>query len=730
MKKYLKIQSLIMLLVVLIAGFSISCGDDKDVPDPNKGGNLNAELKVAEEVLSFVNTTSDSAMIHITSNIAWRIDATAEWCRFSKYSGEGNDSVMVFVGENDQLNKRSAEIVISGLKEPVKIPVVQFGRDVEFLTFVGGEEVTNDTVDMDFESYIYNFTFLSNVPFSATLDPTAKNRWIQEQPMDDSEGASTYPGYSKGRWIQVKVSDNEEKEDRICYYALAHTGGEKKDTIFIRQQAYEHFLRFFADTIYIGSHYRIMSLQGRGDVDWKFEFLDDDNKLTATPDWLIDPHKKNPPTKALGTPQVLRAGVKTNESNTARHCKVRFYFNNGKQDMENIITVIQLPNNPWKSDSLVLMKIAEMNAPEVGLNVQWTLGKPMEEWGNIGWSYDDQGNKRIDRLILGNVGMVNELTADVANLSELWDLTLAANFLSGALPEELGMLDKLQLLDITDNYNDVYDYGPENAGVTDIPEAIFTGCKELKLLKASKNRLTKIPEGIQELKNLMELDVSGNKITEFPFEVMGALKSLQVLHLSSNPYSGKFPEFIFELPLLEKIQLDRLDFQGNAIPDRFGSLPLLTTFSANFSRIGGVLPASMASCKGLKSIGLDADDKEDTYRIGGTLPVEWGSLDNLQIIGLSNNAITGSIPVEWAHLLNLWDRTNDRFLGFFVNGNLMSGEIPAAILESPCWDGRKEDRPNPLKGGRIENVSIGSLDPQLYICPQRGEAGFTNCSKK
>lgn len=727
MKRNLKIQSLILLFMLLIAGFCMSCSDDKDELDPNNGGNLNAELTVAEEILSFVSTTVDSAMIHITSNIAWRIDATAEWCRFSKYSGEGNDSVMVYVGENDQLNKRSAEIVISGLKEPVKVPVVQFGRDVEFLTFVGGSEVTNDTVDVDFESFIYKFTFLSNVSFTATLDPTAKKQWILEQPKDENEGVSTYPGYSKGRWIEVNVADNEGPE-RISYYALAHTGGEKKDTIFIRQKAYEHFLRFFSDTVYIGSHYRVMNLQGRGDVDWEFEFLNDDNSLDpAGPDWLIDPHKKNPPTKALGVPQILTAGVKTNESNTARHCKIRFSYNNGKREMENIVTVIQYPNDPWKSDSLVLMKIVEVNSPSVGLKVEWTLGRPMEQWGNIGWSFDAQGRKRIDRLILGNVGLMNQLTPDVANLSELWDLTLAANFVSGALPEEIGMLNKLQVLDITDNYNDVYDYGPVDGGITDIPAAVFTGCTELKLLKASKNRLTKIPEGIKELKKLMELDVSGNKITEFPFELMSSLKSLQVLHLSSNPYKGEFPDFIFDLPSLEKILLDRLDFAGNAIPDRFERLPLLKDFSASNSNVGGTLPASMAKCKGLKTIGLSAD--ENTHRISGTLPPEWGSLDSLQILSVANNDITGNIPVEWEHLLTLWDRTNQRFLGFLINGNLMSGEIPSVFLESPCWDGRREDRPNPLKGNRIENVSIGSLDPQLFICPQRGEVGFTNCSK-
>lgn len=729
MKKYLNIQSLFILLIVLIAGLSISCQDDKNDPNPNGGGNLEAKLTVAEDILSFMSMHSDSAMIHITSNVAWRVDATAEWCRFSKYSGEGNDSLMVYVGENDQLNKRSAEIVISGLKEPVKIPVVQFGREVEFLTFVGGEEVTNDTVDVDFETFIYKFTFLSNVSFSATLDPAVKNVWIQEQPLDEDEGTSTYPGYSKGRWVEVRVADNEGPE-RIGSYVLAHTGGEKKDTVYIRQKEYEHFLRFFSDSIYIGSHFRILNLQGRGDVDWQFEFLNDDNTLDPVgPDWLINPHRKIR-TKALGTPQVLTAGVKTNKGSTARRCKIRFYFNNGKQDMENIVTLVQLPNNSWASDSLVLMKIAEVNAPAVGLSVEWDLNKPMEEWGNIGWKYDENGNKRISQLIMGSVGMMNELTPDVANLSELWDLTLAANFLSGPLPEEIGLLDKLENLDITDNYNDVYEYGPENAGITDIPEAIFTGCKELKLLKASKNRLTKIPEGVKELEKLMELDVSGNKITEFPFAVMSSLKNLEILHLSSNPYSGDFPEFIFELPLLKKILLDRLDFQGNAMPDKFGQLPLLTHFSASFSNVGGELPSSFSQCKELKQIDIEADEKKATARIKGTLPASWGTLDALQIIGLSNNAITGSIPEEWSHLLTLWDRTNQRFLGFFVDGNLMSGEIPAVILESPCWDGRKEDRPNPLKGGKVESVSIGELNPQNYICPQRGGKGFSNCSKK
>lgn len=76
-----------------------------------------------------------------------------------------------------------------------------------------------------------------------------------------------------------------------------------------------------------------------------------------------------------------------------------------------------------------------------------------------------------------------------------------------------------------------------NSGLTSIPSNVFSRT-ELEQLDLSDNLLTGAPQAeIRHLQNLRVLDLSGNKLTGLPAE-LGQLKRLEVLDVSNNQLTG------------------------------------------------------------------------------------------------------------------------------------------------------------------------------------------------
>ena len=92
--------------------------------------------------------------------------------------------------------------------------------------------------------------------------------------------------------------------------------------------------------------------------------------------------------------------------------------------------------------------------------------------------------------------------ADVFGRTDLVELDLADNDLTGALPSQIGQLKKLRILD------------------------------------ASHNQLTGVPAEIGQLADLEALDLSDNKITGLPLEI-GNLKNLKILNLTDDTPNKK-----------------------------------------------------------------------------------------------------------------------------------------------------------------------------------------------
>jgi len=126
-------------------------------------------------------------------------------------------------------------------------------------------------------------------------------------------------------------------------------------------------------------------------------------------------------------------------------------------------------------------------------------------------------------------------------LTNLTELYLSDNQLTGEIPESVGDLTSLTTLNLLDNQ--------------------LTG---------------EIPESVGDLTSLTKLYLSGNQLTgEIPSEI-GNLTSLTTLNLLDNQLTGEIPSEIWEMTNLTKLYLWGNQLTGE-IPSEIGNLENLST---------------------------------------------------------------------------------------------------------------------------------------------------------
>jgi Leucine-rich repeat (LRR) protein len=103
------------------------------------------------------------------------------------------------------------------------------------------------------------------------------------------------------------------------------------------------------------------------------------------------------------------------------------------------------------------------------------------------------------KMDLSGTGLTS-VPGNIFDRSDLIELNLSSNSLTGALPSQLGQL------------------------------------KNLRVLNASRNLMTGVPAEIGKLSKLEELDLSNNQLTGLPNEI-GNLSNLRLLDLRGNDIS-------------------------------------------------------------------------------------------------------------------------------------------------------------------------------------------------
>ena len=182
------------------------------------------------------------------------------------------------------------------------------------------------------------------------------------------------------------------------------------------------------------------------------------------------------------------------------------------------------------------------------------------------------------------------------------------------LPPELGQLQNLQSLDLSENQ------------LSALPEAVGQ-LQKLQSLDLSENQLSALPDAVGQLDNLQTLNLSYNELGTVP-EAIGRLRNLQTLGLVATGLSA-LPDAVGQLQSLKTLGLNANRL--GALPEAIGQLQNLHTLALYSNKLS-VLPEAIVKLRNLQTLTLGRN------RLSA-LPEAIGQLQNLRILGLGNNQL-------------------------------------------------------------------------------------------
>ncbi|XP_052876312.1 probable LRR receptor-like serine/threonine-protein kinase At3g47570 [Gossypium arboreum] len=167
-------------------------------------------------------------------------------------------------------------------------------------------------------------------------------------------------------------------------------------------------------------------------------------------------------------------------------------------------------------------------------------------------------------------------------------LSMSYNNILGKIPDEIGNLINLEVLDLAQNQ--LLDLSHNNLSGPIPPEIL--GLSSLSIvLSLSSNSLTgELPVEVEKLKNLGQLDVSHNRLSGLLPNNLGSCVSLVELYLEGNLFEGPIHPYLSSLRGLEALDASNNNLSGG-IPEflvRFGTLKYL---NLSFNNFEGVIPS-------------------------------------------------------------------------------------------------------------------------------------------
>ncbi|PHT69646.1 hypothetical protein T459_24750 [Capsicum annuum] len=321
------------------------------------------------------------------------------------------------------------------------------------------------------------------------------------------------------------------------------------------------------------------------------------------------------------------------------------------------------------------------------------------------------------------VGKHNRSCSNISQIPAFGSiLDLSSNSFAGRIPESLGNLEYLELLNLQINnfYSDLTmsfltsltNCRKLRVGI--IPKEIgnLTGVIRMNLVE---NALTGyIPDTIHGMLNLQELYLDNNKIEGTIPDVICNLKNLGALNLSGNQFSGSVPRCLGNVTSLRKIHLayNRLN---SRLPASLGSIRDLIEFDVSSNLLSGKIPQEIGNFKAATLIDLSKN------KVSGNIPSTIGDLDKLISLSLARNRLYGPIPDSFGKMLSL------EFLDLSYNN--LSGEIPKSLealvyLKHLNFSFNKFTGEIPT-GGPFANANGQSFlsndalcgDPKFYVSP-------------
>ncbi|XP_057841056.2 putative leucine-rich repeat receptor-like serine/threonine-protein kinase At2g24130 isoform X2 [Cryptomeria japonica] len=286
----------------------------------------------------------------------------------------------------------------------------------------------------------------------------------------------------------------------------------------------------------------------------------------------------------------------------------------------------------------------------------------------------------LQTLYLGNNSLVGELSPYVGKLStKLSVLSLEQNFIGGSIPQEIGNLTSLTLINFT--VNAFTGFIPSTLGQIQMLERLYLGQNKLQ---------GPIPSEIVALKHLGLLSLSFNLLSGQIPETIGNLSQLRRLQLDNNQFEGGIPVNLGKCLKLELVDLSHNNLNGKIPPEIAGLQNLQFYFSLSGNSLQGSLPAEIGKMASVQGIDLSGN------QLSGAIPRAIGSCVALEYLNLSHNMFEGPIIDSVFNLKNLeaLDLSYNNLSGMIpdslqnltmlsflnVSFNLLRGEVPKTGL--------------------------------------------------
>ncbi|KAF8032907.1 hypothetical protein BT93_D1711 [Corymbia citriodora subsp. variegata] len=262
-----------------------------------------------------------------------------------------------------------------------------------------------------------------------------------------------------------------------------------------------------------------------------------------------------------------------------------------------------------------------------------------------------------------------------------------------------------------------------NTSLAGVLSPALSGLKSLRILTLFGNRFSgNIPEEYELLQSLWKINFSSNALSGLIPEFLGSLPNIRFLDLSQNGYNGEIPVALFTYCYKTRfVSLSHNTLSGS-IPESIGNCLNLEGFNFSHNNLSGGIPSQICNIPSLNFISVSNNG------LTGNVQEQISQCQNLNLVDLGSNGFTGSAPFGVLELKNIssFNISHNAFDGeipniascgenlefLYASGNFLHGEISSSIAK--CSSLRVLDLGSNRLSGSVP-AELGGLKKLLEI---------------